>query len=76
MPKPAFQELVDRLAQALPPGLANARVELKDNFRAIIEAQLGDLNLVSREEFEVQREVLKRLRERQRALEARIKALE
>lgn len=76
MPVSPLQDLVERLGRALPPGMAMARDELKDNFKAILQAQLGELNLVSREEFEVQQELLKRLRKRVEQLEARIAAWE
>lgn len=71
-----IQELVERLGQVLPPGLASVRDELQDNFRAILSAQLSELDLVSREQFEVQREVLLRLRQRLAELEKRVEALE
>ncbi len=70
------QELAERLSQVLPPGLASVRDELRDNFRAVLQAQLSDLDLVSREQFEVQKELLLRLRQRLADLEARIETLE
>jgi BMFP domain-containing protein YqiC len=70
------QELADRLSQVLPPGLAAARDELKENFRAILQGQLSDLDLVSREQFEVQKELLGRLRKRVAELEVRLAVLE
>ena len=71
-----IQELADRLSQVLPPGLASVRDELRENFRAVLQAQLSDLDLVSREQFEVQRELLLRLRKRLQELEERVKELE
>lgn len=70
------QELAERLSQVLPPGLASVRDELRDNFRAVLQAQLSDLDPVSREQFEVQKELLLRLRQRLADLEARIETLE
>lgn len=71
-----IQDLAERLSQVLPPGLASARDELRDNFRAVLQAQLADLDLVSREQFEVQKELLLRLRSRLSELEGRVKELE
>ncbi len=70
------QELAERLSQVLPPGLAAARDELKDNFRAVLQAQLGEMNLVSQEQFAVQKELLLRLRKRISELEQRVAAME
>lgn len=70
------QELAERLSQVLPPGLVAVRDELKDNFRAVLQSQLSELDLVGREQFEVQKELLARLRQRVAVLEARLEKLE
>jgi BMFP domain-containing protein YqiC len=49
---------------------------MEKNFRALLETGLGRMNLVMREEFDVQSRVLERTREKLTALEARIKELE
>jgi ubiquinone biosynthesis accessory factor UbiK len=65
-----------RLASTLPEGVAIAGEELRDNARAALAASLARLDLVTREEFEVQRAVLARTRQKVEALEARVRALE
>lgn len=70
------QDMAERLSQVLPPGLASVRDELRDNFRAILQAQLNELDLVGREQFEVQKELLLRLRKRVVELEQRVADLE
>ncbi|MGJ8667911.1 MAG: accessory factor UbiK family protein [Oceanococcus sp.] len=70
------QEMAERLSQVLPPGLASVRDELRDNFRAVLQGQLSELDLVSREQFEVQNELLLRLRKRVAELELRVQTLE
>lgn len=70
------QDIAERLSQVLPPGLTSVRDELRDNFRAVLQAQLSELDLVSREQFEVQKELLLRLRKRLEALEQRVDTLE
>ena len=69
-------ELAERLSQVLPPGLNAVRNELKDNFKAVLQAQLSELDLVGREQFEVQKELLLRLRKRLNTLETRVAELE
>ena len=72
----SFDELVRKLADAVPGGLATVRDELEQNFRGVLQAGLNRLDLVTREEFEVQEAVLARTREKLEALEARLEAYE
>lgn len=71
-----IDELAERLGQLVPPGLKDLRAELQRNFRAVLQSQLSRLELVSREEFEVQQEVLKRTRGKLEKLEKQLAALE
>lgn len=70
------QEWAQRLAQFLPPGLKGFRQELETNFRAMLQGGLEKLDLVSREQFETQRELLARSRAKLDALEKQVKTLE
>ncbi|WP_029889581.1 accessory factor UbiK family protein [Polycyclovorans algicola] len=72
----SLDALADRLAQALPPGMSQLRRELQDNFRVMLGAHLDKLDLVTRERFDVQAELLARTQARLKALEARLSALE
>jgi len=72
----AIDELARRLADLVPPGARDARDELAANFRDALRAGLRRLDLVTREEFDVQRGVLLRTREKIEALEAQVAALE
>lgn len=71
-----IEELAERLAAILPPGLKGLRAELEDNFRAVLRANLERWDLVSRERFDVQAEVLARTQKRLKELEARLAKLE
>ena len=55
-----LEDLAARLARVLPPGLSTLRAELEDNFRSILRANLDRFDLVSRERFEAQAELLAR----------------
>ena len=72
----AIDELAKRLAEMVPPGAREAHEELKANFRDALRAGLRKLDLVTREEFDVQRCVLLRTREKVEALEARVAELD
>ena len=68
-----FKKITDSLQDVLPTNLSN---EIKSNVRAMVEASLKKMDLVTREELEVQEKVLMRTREKLEALQARIEALE
>ncbi len=65
----AIDDLARRLNDLVPPGLEGTRAELEKNFRSVLQAGLSKLDLVTREEFEVQKAVLRRTREKLEALE-------
>jgi ubiquinone biosynthesis accessory factor UbiK len=71
-----IDDLARRLSAAVPPGIAAVRRDLEDNFKAVLQAGLSRLDLVSRQEFDVQAAVLRRTREKLEALEARLAAIE
>ncbi len=72
----AIDDLARRLADLVPPGARAARDDLAANFRDALRAGLRRLDLVTREEFDVQRGVLLRTRQKVEALEARVDELE
>jgi ubiquinone biosynthesis accessory factor UbiK len=74
--RPSIDELARKLAESVPAGLRSMREELEQNFRATLRSALDRLDLVTREEFEVQRLVLARTREKLDALAERLAALE
>lgn len=71
-----LEELAAKLGAVIPPGLRGLRSELEDNFRAVLRANLERFDLVSRERFDVQAELLARTQARLKAMELRLKALE
>ena len=71
-----IEDIARRLAASVPEGLQSVGRDLEQNFKAVLQAGLAKMNLVTREEFDVQAGVLRRTREKLEALEARIAALE
>ena len=71
-----IDELAESLLRLLPPGLKDLRKELRDNFQALLRANLEKLDLVSRERFDVQAELLARTQAKLAALEERLAKLE
>ncbi len=70
-----LDELAHRLSSLVPPGLREGREELQQNFKSVLQTGLGKLDLVTREEFEVQRAVLARTRDKLDALERSVAEL-
>jgi len=71
-----FDDIARRLAEALPAGLKTLQEDLARNLRGTLESGVSQLDLVSREEFDVQTAVLQRTREKVARLEAQVAELE
>ncbi|MBT3047009.1 MAG: accessory factor UbiK family protein [gamma proteobacterium symbiont of Ctena orbiculata] len=71
-----IDELTTRLSATLPSGIQALQADATKNMRAALESGLAKLDLVTREEFEVQSAVLARTREKLERLEEQIRALE
>lgn len=71
-----LDDLARRLSDMVPPGLRQSREELQATFKNALQAGLGKLDLVTREEFDVQRAVLLKTREKLEALEKVVAGLE
>ena len=71
-----LDDLAQRLAGSVPAGVRELQQDLEKNLRATLQASLARLDLVTREEFDAQREVLARTRTRLQALERQVAELE
>ena len=71
-----LDELAKKLADSVPAGFRELQAGAEKNFRAVLQSVLGKLDLVTREEFDVQASVLARARERLEELSARLGELE
>jgi BMFP domain-containing protein YqiC len=72
----SLDDLARRLADAVPESVRSFGRDLEGNFKAVLQAQLSKLDLVSRQEFDVQAALLARTQAMVTALEARLKELE
>ncbi|MBT8066734.1 MAG: accessory factor UbiK family protein [Gammaproteobacteria bacterium] len=72
----SIENLAKKLVDSVPEGLRSVREDLENNFRSVLRSSLSKLDLVTREEFEVQEAVLLRTREKLEALEAQLEAVE
>ncbi len=72
----SLDDLVRRISAVLPEGVSQLNDEVRKNLKEVLSASLSRMDLVSREEFEVQSAVLARTREKLERLEAQVAALE
>jgi BMFP domain-containing protein YqiC len=71
-----LDELARRLAESVPPSVRAFAKDLESNFKAVLQAQLAKLDLLSRNEFDVQAALLARTQAALTSLEQRLKDIE
>ena len=70
-----LEELTKKLYSALPTSLQNFENEIQQQFKEILQAAFARMDIITREEFDVQVKVLAKTREKVDALQAQIDAL-
>ncbi len=76
MDKQFIDDLANRLANVVPPGVKSLQDDLERNFRGLLQSGFSKLDLVTREEFDVQTRVLERTRQKLTALEQELQSLQ
>lgn len=71
-----LDEIARKLAEVVPAGMKIVRDDMERNFRSVLHSALGRMDIVTREEFELQQALLKRTREKLDSLVARLAELE
>jgi BMFP domain-containing protein YqiC len=71
-----IDELTRRLGDSLPPGLIQKKEELESQFRNVLTGAFERMNLVNREEFDAQCQVLEETRAKLREIESRLEKAE
>ncbi len=69
MKNDALDELTKRISSLFPGDVTNLQDDLQSNVRSLLQSTLTKMNLVTREEFDVQSAVLQRTREKLEELE-------
>lgn len=72
----SIDEIANRLSNVIPPSFNHLKADLEKNFQAILQSALGKFDLVTREEFEIQKAVLAKTRAKLDALEKRVIKIE
>ena len=71
-----IEQIARQVHESMPKGLRDLGDDVEKKIRQVLQSQLTSLDLVSREEFDVQTQVLLRTREKLALLEQRISDLE
>ena len=71
-----IEEMARQIHNALPPGIKSLGEEVDKKVKQVLQSQLNKLDMVSREEFDVQTKVLLRTREKLAALEEKLVQIE
>jgi len=72
----SIKRLSDKINQLLPAGLQQIKGDFDARLKVLLQQQLSALELVSREEFDIQARVLQRTRAKLEDLEQKLKQLE
>lgn len=71
-----IDDISKKVAGSVPLGLQTLQGDVQRNLRSALQSALSRMDLVTREEFDVQKEVLRRTREKLAVLEEHLKVLE
>ena len=71
-----FDEIANKLSKALPEGFHELDKDLRQKFHAILQATFSKLDLVTREEFDIQAKVLAKTRQKLDTIEKQLMELE
>lgn len=71
-----IEELADKFSQSIPPGAKAFQQDIENNFKQVLQSMVAKMDLVTREEFDVQKKVLARTREKIEVLEKALSQLE
>ena len=71
-----LEEIAKQIAESVPPGVKNLAEEMESKTKQVLQRKLATMDFVSKEEFDVQTQVLMRTREKLEALEKKVAELE
>lgn len=71
-----LEDMIKKFSETIPEPLRTMQDDMEKNMRGVLESGLQKMNLVTREEFDIQTAVLQRTREKLDALEKQMAELE
>ncbi|MDA9109283.1 accessory factor UbiK family protein [Woeseiaceae bacterium] len=70
-----INKIIHKLKETIPNDVEVLKNDIEQNFQSAVNAKIKKLDLVTREEFEIQEEVLHRTREKLEQLEEQMEVL-
>jgi ubiquinone biosynthesis accessory factor UbiK len=70
-----IEDIAKQIGNAIPPQVRQFADDVEAKVKQVLQNKLADMDFVSREEFDVQRQVLLRTREKLEVLEQQVAAL-
>lgn len=70
-----IEQLAEQITNAIPPGVKSLADNVEEKIKTVIQSKLSQLDVVSREEFDVQTQVLARTRQKLEQLEKEFEAI-
>jgi len=71
-----IEEIAKQVTDSIPPSLKNMANDFEDKAKSVLQSKLSQLDVVTREEFDVQTQVLIKTRAKIAELEAKLAELE
>mgnify|MGYP006107800247 CR=1 FL=1 len=71
-----IEDIAKQVTDAIPPSLKNIALDFEEKTKSILQKKLSQLDVVTREEFDVQTQVLLKTREKLSQLEQKVEKLE
>jgi hypothetical protein len=71
-----IEEIAKQVTDSIPPSVKNLASDFEEKTKTVLQRKLAQLDVVTREEFDVQTQVLIKTREKLAAMEAKIAELE
>ncbi|GMR01127.1 MAG: accessory factor UbiK family protein [Gammaproteobacteria bacterium] len=72
----SLEQLSKRISSLIPGDIKHMQGDIENNIRSLLQSSLAKMNLVTREEFDVQSAVLQRTREKLEQLEQQVAKLQ
>ena len=72
----SLEQLSKRISSLIPSDIRHMQDDIENNIHSLLQASLAKMNLVTREEFDVQSAVLQRTREKLEQLEKQVELLQ
>lgn len=71
-----IEEIAKQVTDAIPPSVKNMATDFEDKAKSVLQNKLSQLDVVSREEFDIQTQVLIKTRTKLTELEEKVSELE